>query len=102
MTRITATSALLPALERGRALKVWVNGASVDAYDGETVATVLLSAGLWGMRRSRRRGEPRGLYCGMGVCFECLVTVEDLGAVRACLTPVVEGMRIETRQETAP
>lgn len=102
MPRITATSDLLPELARGPALTVTVNGTAVEAYDGETIAAVLLAAGLWQLRRTRRRGEPRGPYCGMGVCFECLVTVDGAAAVRACLTPVTDGMRIETGQETAP
>ncbi len=102
MYRIKATSDLLPELTRGPALTVTVNGTAVEAYDGETIAAVLLAAGLWQLRRTRRRGEPRGPYCGMGVCFECLVTVDGTAAVRACLTPVTDGMRIETGQETAP
>ncbi len=102
MPRIATTSDLLPELARGPALNVTVNGTAVEAYDGETIAAVLLAAGLWQLRRTRRRGEPRGPYCGMGVCFECLVTVDGTAAVRACLTPVTDGMRIETGQETAP
>ncbi len=102
MNRINVTSDLLPDLTRGPALTVTVNDTAVEAYDGETIATVLLAAGVWHLRKTRRRGEPRGPYCGMGVCFECLVTVDGVAAVRACLTPVTDGMRIETGQETAP
>lgn len=102
MNRIHSTSDLLPELTRGPALTVTVNGTVVEAYEGETIAAVLLAADTWRFRRTRRRGEPRGPYCGMGVCFECLVVVDGVAAVRACLTPVTNGMRIETSQETAP
>lgn len=102
MHRINATSDLLPELTRGTALTVTVNDMPVEAYEGETIAAVLLAADTWRFRRTRRRGEPRGLYCGMGMCFECLVTVDGVAAVRACLTPVTDGMRIETGQEAAP
>lgn len=97
--RIKTTSALLPEVARGKAVPVTVNGAAVEAFEGETVATVLYAAGLTALRRSARSSEPRGVYCGMGVCFECLVTVDGAHAVRACLTPVRAGMRIETSQE---
>jgi hypothetical protein len=66
------------------------------AYEGETVAAALLADGRRAFRRTVRRGEPRGLLCGMGVCFDCLVRVDGRPNVRACQTPVAEGMRVET------
>ena len=42
-------------------------------------------------------GAPRGIFCGMGVCFDCLVTVDGLAEQRACMTPVRRGMRVQTR-----
>ena len=97
--RIKTSSALLPEVARGKPVPVTVDGAVVEAFEGETVATVLVASGLTALRRSSHSKEPRGLYCGMGVCFECLVTVDGAHAVRACLTPVKAGMRIETHQE---
>ncbi len=97
--RIKTSSTLLPEVARGKPVPVTVNGAAVEAFEGETVATVLFAAGLTALRRSARSSEPRGVFCGMGVCFECLVTIDDAHAVRACLTPVREGMRIQTNQE---
>lgn len=97
--RIKTPAALLPALTRGSAVPLTVNGVAAEAYEGETVATVLLAAGFWGLRHTRRTGEPRGVYCGMGMCFECLVNVDGVHAVRACLTPVRAGMRITTNEE---
>ena len=96
---IKTSSALLPEVTRGKSVPVTVDGAAVEAYEGETVATVLWTAGIVAVRRSMRSRQPRGIYCGMGVCFECLVTVDGAHAVRACLTPVKAGMRIETNQE---
>ena len=85
----------VPGVPRGEGIEVWLDGVPVDAYAGETIATVLWAAG----RRSFRRtpgGAPRGLYCGMGLCHECLVTVDGVPNVRACMTPVRPGMRIDT------
>jgi aerobic-type carbon monoxide dehydrogenase small subunit (CoxS/CutS family) len=82
-------------------LNVRVDGQPVVAYAGESVATLLLALGRSTFRHTGH-GAPRGLFCGMGVCFDCLVTVDGVEKVRACLTPVAEGMVIATggRAET--
>jgi D-hydroxyproline dehydrogenase subunit gamma len=72
-----------------------VDGARVDAYPGESLATALLAAGVRVFRRTPS-GAPRGPVCNMGVCFECVVAVDGEPGVRACATPVREGMRVET------
>lgn len=77
-------------------MTVVVDGRTVRAWEGETVAAVLLAEGMRTFRRSLVRHEPRGLFCGMGVCYECLVTVDGRAYVRACMTPVADGMVIET------
>ena len=77
-------------------LRVKVDGESVSAFAGESVATVLLASGRRTFRHSDRNHAPRGLFCGMGVCFECLVTIDGVENVRACMTPVKDGMTIET------
>ena len=74
-----------------------LDGRSVTAYLGETVATVLLAEGFVATRTTVG-GSPRGVYCGMGVCFDCLVVVDDVPNTRACMTWVRDGMRI-SRQE---
>ncbi|HXW78853.1 MAG TPA: (2Fe-2S)-binding protein [Acidimicrobiales bacterium] len=81
-------------LERGRRLEVVLDDGPVTAFAGETVAAVLIAEeGL----RARRTpgGAARGVYCGMGVCFECLVVVDGVPNTRACMTLVAPGMRIE-------
>jgi D-hydroxyproline dehydrogenase subunit gamma len=80
-------------LERGPAVRVSVDGRPVTAHLGETVATVLLAEGLVATRTTMG-GSPRGVYCGMGVCFDCLVVVDDVPNTRACMTWVRDGMRI--------
>jgi predicted molibdopterin-dependent oxidoreductase YjgC len=74
---------------------VFVNGAPVRAHPGETVATALLAAGSARFRTSRT-GAPRAPVCNMGVCFECVVTVDGRPAMRSCMTLVEPGMKIET------
>ncbi|MEI8131049.1 MAG: (2Fe-2S)-binding protein [Leptolinea sp.] len=97
--RINQSSSLLPALQRGRLVIINVDGNPVDAYEGETVAAALLSAGISVFRLSHNHKQPRGVYCGMGICYECLVTINGVHAQRACVTSVAEGMQIETCKE---
>ena len=59
---------------------------AVSAFAGETVAAVLLAEGIRVLRYTTKRGEPRGVYCGMGICFDCLVTLNGRPNVRACQT----------------
>lgn len=91
-----ATRRLGEARLRGAPVTLFVDGRTVDAHEGESVAAVLLAEGCVALRRSVRLAEPRGLFCGMGVCFECVVTVNGRPNVRACMTPVEGGMRVET------
>jgi predicted molibdopterin-dependent oxidoreductase YjgC len=81
----------------GRPLTLTVDGERVEAYAGETVAAALLACGCRTFRWTDGHHAPRGLFCGMGVCFDCLVTVNGQPNVRACMTSVEEGMVVETR-----
>jgi predicted molibdopterin-dependent oxidoreductase YjgC len=81
---------------RGRAVNILVDGLTVPAFDGESIAAALLAAGWRALRTAPRRAEPRGMYCGIGLCFECVATVDGQGSVRTCRTPVRDGMRVDT------
>jgi predicted molibdopterin-dependent oxidoreductase YjgC len=81
--------------QRGQSVTIMVDGVPLQAYLGETIAGVLLANGRRAWRHTEG-GEPRGLFCGMGICFDCLVTVDGVPNVRACITPVVAGMAVET------
>jgi NADH dehydrogenase/NADH:ubiquinone oxidoreductase subunit G len=81
--------------QRGPAVTITVNGRPIQTFLGETVAGALLAAGQRTWRRTTQ-GEPRGLFSGMGICFDCTVTVDGIPNVRACLTPVNDGMEITT------
>lgn len=77
------------------AVRVRVNGQPVDVPAGSSVAAAIARAGVLSTRRSVG-GLPRAPLCGMGVCFECRVQIDGLGQRRACMTPVRDGMRVET------
>ncbi len=81
-------------VERGRAIQLKVDGQLIPAYEGETVAAVLLASGRRVFRHRVPGGDPRGIFCGIGMCFDCLVTVDGTRIVRACVTPVRDGMQV--------
>ena len=76
-------------------IELSVDGTSLRAPAGQSLAAALLAAGRAALRQSPS-GTPRGVYCGIGVCQECRVHVEGQGVVRACVTPVAAGMRVTT------
>jgi hypothetical protein len=84
---------------RSAPVDLTVNGVSVTAYEGESLATGLIAYGTLAMSRDHT-GRLRTPFCNMGVCFDCLVLVEDSvtrappTTVRACMTSVRAGLRI--------
>jgi predicted molibdopterin-dependent oxidoreductase YjgC len=85
-------------IERGPQIEIQVDGRPVPAFEGETVATALTAAGIQTLRWTHRREEPRGLFCGMGVCFDCVVTIDGVPNVRSCVTPVAPGMKVSLQR----
>ncbi|SES68186.1 (2Fe-2S)-binding protein [Nonomuraea wenchangensis] len=69
-------------------------GAVVPAEPGQSVGAALVAAGIRDWRSTRRGGRPRGLFCGIGVCFDCLITVDGVPDRRACLTPAADGLHL--------
>jgi len=72
-----------------------IDGKHIEARPGDSVAAVLLAAGLRHCRTTSVSGAWRAPYCMMGVCFDCLVNIDGVGNRQSCLVPVREGMRIE-------
>jgi predicted molibdopterin-dependent oxidoreductase YjgC len=82
----------------GQPVALTVDGRPVTARAGDTIAAALLAAGIDHCRTTPVSGAKRAPYCLMGVCFECLVTVDGAGNRQACLVAVREGMRVETQR----
>jgi D-hydroxyproline dehydrogenase subunit gamma len=81
----------------GAGVRVSIDGKPVEVRAGDSVAAAMLAAGLDHFRTTAVSGEKRAPYCMMGVCFDCLVTVDGIGNRQGCLIEVREGMRIETQ-----
>ncbi|GHE92350.1 hypothetical protein GCM10014715_55970 [Streptomyces spiralis] len=77
-------------------LRITVDGEPVDGIAGQTIAGVLLASGRLAWRRGRS-GAPRGVFCGIGVCFDCLVTVGGERDVRACRRRAHDGDVVTTQ-----
>ena len=75
-----------------------IDGRPMLARAGDTVAAALLAAGIDHCRTTPASGAPRAPYCMMGVCFDCLVVIDDVGNRQACLVAVAEGMRVATQK----
>ncbi len=76
-------------------LTIYLDGVPLGACDGDSIATALLAHGILSTRHTAISGGPRGPYCMMGACFECLAVVDGTAGVQTCLAAVRDGMRIE-------
>jgi predicted molibdopterin-dependent oxidoreductase YjgC len=84
-------------LQRGSQVQLTVDGTPCQAYLGETVAVALMARDDLELR-STGSGAARGLFCGMGVCFDCLVIVDGVPSTRACVTWVADGMVVDRQR----
>lgn len=77
------------------------DGRKIAAHDGQSLAAALTEAGQRAFRVTAK-GDPRGMFCGMGVCQDCLVTVDGVPNQRACMTPARPGLKVATQVAFAP
>lgn len=78
-------------------VNIVVNGKPMRAKKGEMILAALLSEGIIVNRYTAKRHEPRGLFCGIGQCTDCMMVVNGIPGVRTCITPVEEGMTVDTQ-----
>lgn len=77
---------------------ITVDGREVTAREGETVAAVLLANGIRTFRHTAKRGEPRGIFCGIGQCTDCIMEVDGKLNVRTCMTVAKPGMVVRSQR----
>ena len=82
-------------IRRGEQVEFYLNGQPVKAFKGESIATALMAAGHIVARTIDN--QPLGVYCNIGVCYSCLMTVNGVKSVRTCGTLVTEGCQVETQ-----
>lgn len=89
------------ARRRTAKVTVTVDGASVEADEGESIAAVLLRMEPLRSRATPISGAPRAPFCMMGVCFDCLAEIDGVTSTRTCLAPARDGMTVR-RQAGRP
>ena len=77
-------------------VRFWLDGEPCTAPEGQSLVAALVGNGAWRMSRNAVTGAARGPHCGMGVCFECVVSVDGRGGVRSCMERVRDGARVRT------
>lgn len=74
------------------------DGQEYEGYEGDTIASALISLGVVDFHHSIKLDRPRGFFCALGNCSSCLMIVNDLPNVRICITPLEEGMVVKTQK----
>jgi len=87
---------ILGDMKKRNQITIHFNGQPFQVYEGDTIASALMAEGVKTLRYHEVSGKARGIYCNIGHCFECRVRVNDRNVVRSCLTPVVDGMVINS------
>lgn len=73
------------------------NGELIRAVSGQTVGAAILESGKRSLRKTRFENKPRGMFCGIGICFDCLVSINGVANQRACLVQVLPNMNVQTQ-----
>jgi predicted molibdopterin-dependent oxidoreductase YjgC len=83
-------------------ISVSIDGEPVEGLEGQSIAGVLLGSGRLAWRTTAAGRRPRGVFCGIGVCYDCLITVNGLRDVRACQRVAADGDVLTTQDERLP
>lgn len=89
---------ILGPLEDSESITITVDGRELLAREGEPILATLLAYGIITQNKSPKFDSHRGLFCGIGRCTSCVMTVNGIPNVRTCITEVEDGMVIETQQ----
>lgn len=84
-------------VERGKCFEIEADGNRILAHEGETIAAALLAAGKRICRNTTKKKEPRGVYCGIGICFECRMIVDGKPNTRVCQTLATPNCKVQTQ-----
>ena len=93
---------ILGEFEKGPRVEFTFDGRTLEGYEGEPVAVALRAAGVLIHRYTARRGEPRGVFCAIGRCTDCIMVVDGRPNVRTCTEPLRAGMKVETQHGHGP
>lgn len=83
--------------EPAKTVTLLVDGQPLTAREGDMIAAALLRAGIRINRYTSKHHAPRGVFCGIGQCTDCVMVVDGQRNVRTCITRVADGMVVETQ-----
>jgi aerobic-type carbon monoxide dehydrogenase small subunit (CoxS/CutS family) len=72
------------------------NGKDFQCESGQTIAAALIAADQRELRSTRFGNEPRSIFCGIGICYDCVVVVDGIANQRSCLVEARDGMKVES------
>ena len=73
------------------------DGKKISGYEGEPIAMALKAAGIQIHRYTSKKHKPRGIFCAIGRCTDCVMIVDGKPNTRTCVTPLEEGMKVQTQ-----
>lgn len=88
---------VLGKIEKGELVHFTYDGKDCTGYEGEPIAAALKAAGVMVHRYTRKKHEPRGIFCAIGRCTDCVMVVDGQPNVRTCVTPLKAGMDVRTQ-----
>ena len=92
---------ILGQLKKGKDVSFYYNGKTLKGFEGEPIAVALKAAGVMTHRYTKKEHKPRGIFCAIGRCTDCVMIVDGKPNVRTCVTPLKEGMDIRTQYGVA-
>ena len=88
---------ILGVQEKGRSVTFTFDGKELQGYEGEPIAAALKANGVMIHRYTKKQHKPRGIFCAIGRCTDCVMVVDNVPNVRTCITPLKEGMDVRTQ-----
>ena len=93
---------ILGKFEKGRKVRFTFDGQAMEGFEGEPIAVALRSHGVMVHRYTTKRNDPRGVFCAIGRCTDCIMVVDGVPNVRTCVEPLREGMIVQTQIGKGP
>ena len=88
---------ILGKQEKGRLVTFYFDGKELTGYEGEPIAAALKAQGVMIHRYTKKEHKPRGIFCAIGRCTDCVMVVNGKPNIRTCVTPLEEGMKVQTQ-----
>lgn len=89
---------VLNQIQKGKQVVFSLDGKPMQGYEGEPIAAALMASGVHIHRYTTKKHQPRGVFCAIGRCTDCVMVVDGKPNVRTCVTPLKEGMQVQTQE----